>query len=173
MIFGFFNKLYTVLSTVHGWVIGVALIAINYFARHETSIFAVLVATILDLIWGIAAALRQKRFALSELARNTISKLAVYGTALAIFVAFERMIDVDNSLSLPIVASVIVLVETWSFAANALIVYPDFPLLSLLKKVLTGEIANKLHIEEREVDKYLKRRQRKRNSRGRYIKEKI
>ena len=45
--------------------------------------------------------------------------------------------------------------ELWSAMANMLIVKPDFPFISLLRKSLAGEIANKLNLGKDEVEDIL------------------
>lgn len=149
------GKLVAIFSTVQGWIGTLLLCICSYFAGHEFSVTAVIIAVVIDLIWGIWAAVIQKRFTLSELMRETISKMSVYGSALVLFVTIDKLLGSQSGLTVPIISSVIVMIETWSFAAAALIVFPDFPLLKLLQKVLTGEIANKLRIDPKDVEEYM------------------
>lgn len=139
------------LSTGWGWAGGAAAWCVGYFAGSGTAVVTVLLAIALDGVWGVAAALRQGRFALSELARNTVMKMAVYGSAVVCFIGIDRMLRIETGLTLAIVCAVIVLVELWSILANALICFPQMPFLKLMRKALVGEIARKLGVEAEDV----------------------
>lgn len=143
------NKLAGILSTVQGWLAALIIFIGSYFAGHRVIVLLVVFVTIMDAFWGILVSLKRKRFALSELARLTISKLAVYGCALAVFVGLDLI--TGTALTATVVGSAIVLVEFWSSSASMLILFPDFLFLRILGKALTGEIARKLEISEEDV----------------------
>lgn len=105
--------------------------------------------------------IKQGKFTLSELARLTVAKLAVYGCAMFVFVGLDKI--ADTILSAAIVGTVIILVEFWSSCASMLILFPNFLFLRLLKKALAGEIAAKLHVDAAEVDKILDETNNKNN----------
>lgn len=147
------DKLGHILHTVQGWVIAGAVFAADYIAGHELAVGLVIAVTIMDAVWGITVSVKKKRFALSELARLTIGKLAVYGCAMVCFIGLDKMIDM--TLSTSIVGAAITLVELWSASASMLILFPNFLFLRLLKKALTGEIAAKLKISEEDVEAVL------------------
>jgi hypothetical protein len=116
----------------------------------------------MDAGWGIAVSVKQGKFTLSELARQTVVKLAIYGCALTVFVGLDKMANI--TLTASIVGSIIVLVEFWSSCASMLILYPHMAVLQLLKKHLTGEIASKLNIEPSDVENALKSMQKKKKN---------
>jgi hypothetical protein len=147
------HKLYTILQTGWGWLVGAAIFLMDYFAGHSFIVFLVVAVTLMDACWGIAVSVKQGRFTLSELARLTIAKIAVYGCALFVFVGLDKM--ADTILTTALIGSAIVLVEFWSSCGSMLILFPNFLFLRLLKKALKGEIASKLHISEDDVDKVL------------------
>lgn len=146
------HKLMEILSTAQGWVAGVLLIVANYFAGYETTVTLAVLAIVMDGAWGIAAALKQGRFTLSELARDTIMKISVYGTAIVVFIAIDKLLHIGGGLTLSIICTVIILVEFWSMSASALICFPNMPFLRLMKKALAGEIASKLGVEPHDVE---------------------
>ena len=147
------SKLLCLLQTMAGWLSLAVISFIDYFAGHGFVVLLVVAVTLMDAGWGIAVSVKQGKFTLSELARLTIAKLAVYGCAMFVFVGLDKIID--NTISASIVGAAIVLVEFWSSCASMLIMFPHFLFLRLLKKALTGEIASKLHIEESDVEKVL------------------
>ena len=112
-------------------------------------------AIVLDAVWGIAASLVQKRFALSELARDTIAKLAVYGTAVFVFILIDKLTGLSGGLTTSIICVGIILVEMWSMSASMLICFPHMPFLKILKKALAGEIASKLNVKPEDVTEAL------------------
>lgn len=149
----FFQKLVCIFQTVSGWLTGLCLFFVEYFAGHKFVVFLVVSVTVMDAIWGIAVSVRQGKFTLSELARLTVAKLAVYGCAMFVFVGLDHI--AGTILSAAIVGTLIVLVELWSSCASMLILFPDFLFLRLLKRALTGEIAAKLHVDVSEIDRIL------------------
>ena len=140
-----------ILSSIYGWITGILLIILNAIVDHKIAITFVVVVVTLDLFWGIAAARKMHRFATSELMRDTLGKLAVYGTAILTFCFIDKMLGDSVTLTTAVICSIITLVELWSSMGNALIVFPNIPFLRLIRGALVGEIANKLHVSEDEV----------------------
>lgn len=153
------ERLGSILQTVQGWIVAFALLFVDYVAGHEFAIFLVVAVTLMDAAWGIAVSIKRGKFALSELARLTIAKFAVYGCALLAFIGIDKVVDTEIVTSS--VAAGITLVELWSAMGSMLIIYPSMPALKLLRKALTGEIASKLHIEAEDVESVLKEMSRK------------
>lgn len=147
------GKLCDILQNLLGWVYLLVLFFIDYFAGHGFIVCLAMAVTLMDAVWGIAVSIRQGQFALSELARLTIAKLAVYGCALSVFVGLDKV--TDSVVTGSIVGAAIVLVEFWSCCASMLILFPRITFLRLMKKALTGEIASKLHISEEDVQSVL------------------
>lgn len=147
------NKLLSILNTIQGWVVALLLFLGDFIGGHELAVGLVVFVTLMDAIWGITVSIKKKKFALSELARLTIGKLAVYGCAMLTFIGLDKMIGM--TLSASIISTAICLVELWSASASMLILFPNFFFLKLFKKALTGEIASKLKIPEEEVDAVL------------------
>lgn len=148
-----FVKLSSILQTLWGWILAICLFVLDYFAGHGFVVGFVVAVTIMDAIWGIAVSLKMGKFTLSELARLTIAKLAVYGCALFVFVGLDKMIE--SNLTTSIVGAAIALVELWSSCGSALILFPHILFLQLLKRALRGEIAAKLHVRPSEVEDIL------------------
>ncbi|WP_315579095.1 phage holin family protein [Hoylesella oralis] len=123
----------------------------NFIVGYERMVGFTVMAIVLDAVWGIAASLLQRRFALSELARDTFAKIAVYGTAIFIFILIDKLSGISAGLTTSIICIGIILVELWSTAGSMLICYPNMPFLKLLKKALAGEIASKLNVRPEEV----------------------
>lgn len=149
-----FTKLGTILQTVQGWVLSAGIFLAEYFfADHATVVKAVLIATLLDAVWGISASIKQGKFTLSELMRQTVAKIAIYGSALAVFIQIDKVASTD--LCTTVVSIPILVCEVWSMAGSMLIVKADMPFLRLFKNVLKGEIANKLNVAPEDVEDIL------------------
>ena len=152
-----------VFSSITGWFFGGLLMVVDVFSGQGFLVMMIVLLTFIDAIWGIAVARKRKRFTLSELIRQTAGKFAVYGCALFGFLAIDHYITLETGLEIGITSGligvIIAMAELWSCSANMLIIYPDFPVLKLLQKRLTGEIANKLGCEPSEVAKILKKPQ--------------
>lgn len=143
------TKLECIIRSVYGWILALTMLIVEYFSDHAFVVFLVIATTVMDAIWGVTVSVKEKRFTLSELMRNTIGKLAVYGCALFVFIGLDKFID--STVSAKIVGAAIAMVELWSSSASMLIIFPDFPFLKLISKALTGEIASKLNISPEEV----------------------
>lgn len=152
-------KLLSILQTVQGWIVAGILFLVDFVAGHELAVGLVTAVTLMDAAWGIAVSIRNKRFALSELARLTIGKLAVYGCAMLTFIGLDRLVGM--TLTASIVGAAITLVELWSTSASMLIIFPNFLFLKLLRKALTGEIASKLNVAPEEVEEVLKQEEQR------------
>ena len=153
IFFHSWDKLQGILSTLYGWVIGLGLAVVDYFAGHAFIVYLVAAVTLMDAFFGIVVSIKQGRFALSELGRLTIDKFVVYGCALFVFVGLDRF--AGTTLTASIIGASIVLIEFWSSCASMTILYPQMPFLKLMRHVLLGEIASKLNIQPEEVDEYL------------------
>ena len=140
----FMNKLSVVLSTAWGWVVGFTVVAV-----------------VMDAAWGIASSVKQGRFTKSELMRDSLSKLAVYGSVILLFILIDKLLGVGNGLSTSVICICIILVELWSTAASMLICFPNMPFLQLLKKALVGEIASKLNVKPEDVEAALDKMKKK------------
>lgn len=146
-----FTKLSMIFQTVQGWLIALGMFLAEYFfATHGTVVKAVLILTILDAVWGIAVSIKQGKFTLSELMRQTVAKIAIYGSALAAFIQIDKVANTE--LCTIIVSIPILICEAWSMAGSMLIIKPDMLFLRLFRKALAGEIANKLGITPEEVE---------------------
>jgi len=152
MIGNFFERLGEVLSTVWGWILCLIMVVVDYVTGYGMMVNIAVMAVVMDGAWGIASSLKQGNFALSELARDTLVKLAVYGCAVLSFIGIDRLLGVGGGLTTGVICACIVLVELWSASASMLICFPRMPFLQLLKKALVGEIARKLNIEPGEVE---------------------
>lgn len=149
------TKLTVILQTLQGWAIAVGVLLAEYFfADHGTVVWLVLAVTLLDAVWGIAVSVTHGQFTLSELMRLTVAKIAVYGCALAVFIGLDKVTGVE--LGTDVVGSAVILCEGWSMSASMLILFPHIPVLQLLKKALTGEIANKLRVDVEDVERAMR-----------------
>lgn len=149
-------RLQSIFSTVVGWVCATAAAVLNVVTGYKSAIIAVAVCVTLDTAWGIAAQIKQGRFALSELGRKgMLSKIALYASVIISFMHIERFVGIDSHITVDIVCALICVVEVWSMCGSALIINPDMPFLRLFYKVLRGEIARKMRIEETELDNIL------------------
>jgi hypothetical protein len=151
----FCNKLAEVLSTIEGWLALVCLLIVDYFAGYGVTLQIATISVVMDCIWGIAAAHKQGKFTLSELARNTFSKLSVYGCCIILFIGIDRLMGLSSGLTTSAICIGIVLTEAWSTCASMLICFPNLPFLKILRKALTGEIARKLGVENEKVEDVL------------------
>ena len=181
--FAYIAKLFTKMGVVFqhpwSWIAGLGLFIADAATRGKLTIYLVVVACIVDLICGIAVAIKRKRFTQSELMRLTVEKLLVYGCVMLVFLCIDGAIAEETgfewSLSSTLVGVIITITEAWSFLASLLILFPKNPLLRLLQKALTAELASKLGVDKDEVEAalnaYRKKKDVKRDEKGRFAKK--
>lgn len=167
------QKLVELIQYPVSWLAGLGLFIADAASGGRLIIYLVCIATFIDLVCGIAVAIKRKNFAKSELMRQTVEKLVVYGTAMLVFLCIDKAIETETSwdfaLTSGVVGVVIAMTETWSFLASLLILFPTNPFLRMFQKALVGEIARKLQCDEDEVEAILKesvRRKKKAQPRG-------
>lgn len=106
--------------------------------------------------WGIAAQVKRRHFALSELGRNgMLSKLALYASVIVGFIVIEHMTGAESQIAVIAICTLICVVELWSMGGSALIVNPRMRFLRLFREVLAGEVARKLNTTVEEAKRYL------------------
>lgn len=173
-----YTKAGDIFSHAVGWLMGLLLMIAEVFSGKGFLVTMVVLITFMDAVWGIAVSHKRKKFALSELIRLTAGKFAVYGCSLFGFLAIDHYLQIEVGLEIGItsgiVGVVIAMAELWSCSANMLIIFPDFPVLKLLQKALTGEIANKLGCDPKDVKKVLggAKIPQKRASNGQFVSRK-
>ena len=157
------EKFDSMISTFGGFVCAVFIAMFEFLAGYKVAILVVFVAVFLDMIWGIAAARAQKKYARSELMRDTITKVGGYGAAILMTAMLENLligshtIGIDDGANtrwaVDVVAFVISCTEFWSMSGNILIVRPNSVFFRIIRMSLVGEIARKLGMQEDEVKK--------------------
>ena len=164
------QKVVEMLHYPAGWFMGLFLFVADAVTGGGLIIYLVVIATAVDLVCGIAVAIKRKNFAKSELMRLTVEKLVVYGAAMLVFLCIDKAIEAETSwefgLTSGVVGVVIAMTETWSFLASLLILFPKNPFLRLFQKALIGEIARKLQCEEDAVEAILKDARKTKQPRG-------
>lgn len=143
-----------IFSTAYGWLYAAALFVLNFVADHQ-QVRIVLVVVFLDAFWGTIAAIKQKRFTLSNLARDSIKKLSIYGTALWAFMELDATNPMNFEITSIVICTWISIIEIWSMAGAMSIVFPKDRFLKSLRPILAGEIAKKLNTTPDKVEQIL------------------
>jgi hypothetical protein len=146
------SRIPLVFNNVFGWLLAVVTGFVAWLGDEGTSLLIVLVAIGWDLIWGVAAAVKNKKFILSHLLRETFYKVLVYIGSLLIILVCERSLNDSWGVLTRVVAVIAACIELFSAAGNILIIKPNFAFVRLFKKYLIGEIAEKLNIGTDEAE---------------------
>lgn len=152
----FFDKFAQVFSNVFGWLIAIFTWYISWLGNEKGVIALIFVCVLWDMIWGVAAAIKQKRFVMSRLPRESFWKIVVYVGSLSIILFAERVLGANLNITIRLLAVIASTIELFSSAGNILIIKPDFVFVRLFGKYLVGEIADKMHTTEEEVKEMLK-----------------
>lgn len=156
-------KLY---NNLLGFIITILTTYITWLGTAKGTILLVIIALIWDMLWGIAAALKQHKFVLSHLLRETFCKIIVYIGSLSIVLYAERTLipQTQTTITIKILATIAVSIELFSSAGNILIIKPDFIFVRLFSKYLIGEIADKMKITHQEAQNILNKPQPKKHN---------
>lgn len=173
------DKLYEILQHPITWLSGFGLFVLDAVTGGRLTIYIVVLASAIDLICGISVAIKRKNFVCSDLMRQTIEKLLVYGFVMLVFLCVDQVIERETALETDITSSVvgiiIALTESVSFTASLIIMFPNNAFLHMFQKMLTGELARKLNCEEHDVEKILAKSRRikkqPREKNGRFVKK--
>lgn len=132
-------------NTMLGWFIAICTALITFISPEKTSFIVVGLAILADLFWGIAAAIKMKKFFLSTALRDTVKKIGIYSFALLGAMAIEYIAHAEGTfIAVRTIAIFAAVCEFWSMSASMLIIYPNMPFLKIFRGQLKGEIASKL-----------------------------
>jgi hypothetical protein len=148
-------KVYDLLSNVWGWVITLFVAAGAFLGGRLPLLSYIGIAVLIDLLWGIATAVKAKKFILSQLIAKSAVKIFAYVSIYALVALAEKGIGEDFLVASIAVGSVLITAELWSVLGHIAIAYPDWMVVRLLKRYLKGEMSKKLGIPEDELDKIL------------------
>ena len=146
------EKLNTIANNSFGWVLTSLSLVASYLGDSLVAFTAIGVAIILDAIWGTIVSVKQGKFILSHLMRETMNKFLIYSTTLAMVLFIERSINQDWQIATRIVCAIAASCELWSICANILIIKPNFPFIKLFRRYLIGEISRKIGVSKSELE---------------------
>lgn len=139
------EQLTSALNSAYGWFLTLMVSAIAFIQPEMWSFYVVGGAIFADLVWGIAAAIKQKKFLLSKAMRETVKKIGIYSFALVGALAIEKITHTEGSfIAVKTIAIFAAVCEFWSMSASMLIIKPNMPFLKLFRGQLKGEIASKV-----------------------------
>lgn len=138
------NVLYA-LQTMLGWIVVLFAMLVTFIEPEKTSFIVVGLAILSDLFWGIAAAIKLKKFFLSTALRDTVKKIGIYSFALLGAMGIESIAHAEGTfVAVRTIAIFAAVCEFWSMSASMLIIYPNMPFLRIFRSQLKGEIESKL-----------------------------
>jgi len=147
------KNIHSIFTTIYGWALIASTTLLTIIKPETFPLLVVLVAIFLDFIWGILAAIKQKKPILSTRIKESFKKVFIYGSALLTILLIERIIHEEWEIATKISCVLAAACEFWSMSANMLIFKPDMPFLKLFRLQLKGEIEKKTGIN---TDKILK-----------------
>lgn len=138
-----FHHLERVFNSIYGFVLFAATFLFNLLEPEAFGFGVVFAAIVLDLVCGLAVAIKLKAFVLSKLLRDTSLKIGGYSFTLLMVFLIEDILHDGNFIGFKVAAAIAAACELWSMSASILIIYPNFPFLKILRLQLKGEIESK------------------------------
>jgi len=133
-----------VAQTGYGWVIAGGAFIFNYFSPEGYAFTLVIVAILLDALFGLMVAVKYDKFILSKLGRVTMFKITSYFAPLVILFMMEKLTHDSGFIGIKVAAGWAAACELWSMSAHILILWPDSPFFKLFRRQLKAEIASKI-----------------------------
>lgn len=141
----FLTKFNDAIHSSWGILVTLLTILFTFIEPEKTSFIVVGFSIFADTFWGIAAAIKLKKFIISTVFRRVFIKIGIYSFSLLGVYSIEMIIHDEGSfIGLRSIAVIAAVTEFWSMSANALIVYPNMPFLKILRGQLKGEIKAKV-----------------------------
>lgn len=131
-------------ASVYGWLSFTTASIFAFFAPESYAFIIVLVAILLDALFGVMVSIKRGQFLLSKLGRVTLLKITSYGAALVVVFMVEKLAHDTGFIGVKVAAGWAVACEFWSLSASVLILWPDAYFFKIMRKQLKGEIAAKL-----------------------------
>lgn len=116
----------------------------SFFAPEAYTFLVVLVAIVLDAIFGVTVSIMNGGFVLSKLLRVTTFKIFSYAAALVLVYLAERLLHDTGLIGIKIAASWALACEFWSMSASILIIWPEAYFFRIMRVHLRGEMEAKL-----------------------------
>lgn len=135
------------MASAYGWLLALMANTAAFFAPEKYSFLLVLVAVVMDALFGTWVSLRSGNFLLSKLGRVTSFKMLSYGASLMLVFMVEKLIHDDGFIGVKVAAAWAVACEFWSMSASILIIWPEAAFFRIMRRHLKGEIAAKLGAE--------------------------
>jgi len=137
-------KLQSVVDSQWGLFTTVWMLLMSFLAPVAISFVLLAAAILIDLVFGIAAQCKLKKFVVSSGGRQTFLKVMIYfGPLLTIYLG-EYVFTSDIFLFTKSAVVLAIACEGWSILGSALILRPDMPFPKILRMQLKGEVENKL-----------------------------
>lgn len=115
-----------------------------FFAPEAYTFAVVLIAIVLDAVFGVTVSIKNGGFVLSKLMRVTTFKMFSYGAALVMIYLAERLIHDTGLVGIKVAAGWALACEFWSMSASILIIWPDAYFFRIMRVHLRGEMQAKL-----------------------------
>lgn len=152
------NKITLIFSSSGGWWAALLMSAISFLGPEKNAFIGLMLAVALDMVWGVAVSIKEGKFILSYLLRETILKILIYISVLFVALFIERSLDESLGIATRIICALAALCELWSACANILIICPRMPFIRVLKKYLSGEIASKINMSKDDVENVMNKK---------------
>lgn len=149
------DKITDIMSSGTGVFAWVVCTITGFLSGYEGMFGLLFFCVLTDASWGIYNAIKDGRFVLSDLMRATVGKILSYCSVFLVIIWIEKILHIESGICSAIIVGVIALTEVWSICGHILIRFPNLLFFRLLKPALVGEIARKLHIEEKDVEQIL------------------
>lgn len=144
-----------VLSDVWGWCTALVTFLISFLGDGADCVIYLIVATTVDLGFGIARSWKQGVKPKSKGLSPYLQKIVGYIALAFALSSLDKVIGSDSYFISRAITCILMAGEIWSILSNMSIIYPNLQTINLVKKLLASEIADKINIDKGELEKTL------------------
>ena len=152
------QKIYHSMSSIWGSIGTAAIYCITFLGDRFPLLVYIAIAVIIDGLWGISTARKAKKFVLSVLITKSAIKIGAYTSLYGLVALIEKGFSDGFMFASSVMAAILIFSELWSTAGHIAIARPDLVATRIVKKYLAGEMAKKLDINEKDLDKILNKK---------------
>lgn len=149
------NKLVQVYQHLPSWLIAALAYLSTWLGDGKELMLYIFIVVVADTICGIWRSKKQGIGLKSEGLRSMISKLVIYFIMMIVTITLDKTGCFDSIIITRACTAIIIGAEAISILGSLAIIYPSLGAISLLRKLLYSEMADKLNTDKEEIEKII------------------
>lgn len=146
---------HTYCTSAWSWLVAITSFFLTWLGDSKELLLYIFILTCVDTIFGIIRSHKNGVGIKSSGLRKLISKLLVYFIIIFMTVMLDKSACFDSIIITRCVTAILMGAEVISTLGSMAIIFPQIGALKIVKNMLYSEIADKLHTDKSELEKYM------------------